>query len=215
LGSGAGRPPHDKLSHDEELGLDEKYARLAALHDEICTGEAKLGPASAQATEQDAEALTFTDRAEGLVWVALRDEARKLGENDRQHVENWLEDVRADMDAPPGTSGGEEVTQLTLDDLEPADQKAYLAFQCAESKAGKKLEDREAHDLLKEEGIPDRAGDKGKLIDYRLPSFDTWAKQLRNARKALGEQKYKRRGRARIGRSIVAGDQIETQHDES
>jgi hypothetical protein len=42
----------------------------------------------------------------------------------------------------------------------------------------------------------------------RLPAFDTWAKQLRNARNPLGEQKYTRRGGRPTGRSIVASKEI-------
>ncbi len=77
--------------------------------------------------------------------------------------------------------------------------------------AGKRPQDREAYDWLKENGIDADKGDVGELADYRLPAFDTWGKQLRNARKPLGEQKYTRRGGRPTGRSIVAGKEIEYQ----
>jgi hypothetical protein len=93
--------------------------------------------------------------------------------------------------------------------LELAVKKAYLAFDYAESKAEGKLEDKEAYQLLKEEGIPQE--NSGLLANYELPDFGTWTRYLRKAREALGEQKYQRRGRARPTRSIVTGKQIENQ----
>ena len=98
-----------------------------------------------------------------------------------------------------------------LEGLQPADRKAYLAYQYAETMAEKRLQDREAYDWLKENGIDANKGDVGELADYKLPAFDTWAKQLRKARKPLGEQKYTRRAGRATGRSIVAGKEIEYQ----
>lgn len=71
------------------------------------------------------------------------------------------------------------------------------------------MEDREAYDWLKENGIPSNRGDRGEKTDYKLPVFDTWTRQLREARRLLGESKYSRRGRRRLGKSIVKADQIE------
>jgi hypothetical protein len=107
----------------------------------------------------------------------------------------------------PIATGRESV----LRQLQPADRKAYLSFQYVESKAGKRLEDREAYNLLKEEGIPTDKGDLGELADYELPIFATWSKQVRNARKPLDEQKYTCRGGRDAGRSIVLGRKIEYQ----
>jgi hypothetical protein len=90
-----------------------------------------------------------------------------------------------------------------------ASRKAYLAFEWVQSKARKKLEDKEAWDLLKEEGIPSDAGNAGELTDYKPPAFDTWARELRTARSALGEQKYTARGGRARGRSIVRTDEVE------
>ena len=58
---------------------------------------------------------------------------------------------------------------------------------------GKRLEDHQAYNWLKENKIDTDKGDAGELADYTLPAFDTWSRQLRNARKVLGEQKYTRR----------------------
>ncbi len=96
-----------------------------------------------------------------------------------------------------------------MDGLEPADRKAYLAFQYAEKMAEKQLQDHEAYDWLKENGIETDKSDVGELADYDLRTFETWAKQLRNARKPLGEQKYTRRAGRGKGRSIVTGQEIE------
>jgi hypothetical protein len=92
--------------------------------------------------------------------------------------------------------------------LQPADRKAFLAYHYAERMTEKRLQDREAYDWLKENEIDAGKGDVGELADYRLPAFDTWGKQLRNARKPLGEQKYTRRSGRHTSRSIVSGREI-------
>ena len=95
-----------------------------------------------------------------------------------------------------------------LANLQPADRKAYLANQYAETMAGKQLQDHEAYDWLKENGIDTDKGDVGELADYNWPSFDSWSKQLRNARNPLGEQKYTRRKGRAAGKSIVRADEV-------
>lgn len=100
-----------------------------------------------------------------------------------------------------------------LKQMESAVRKAYWSYQYAVTKVEKKeLEDREAYQLLEDEGIPADKGDLGELKGYELPLFDTWSRQLRNARKALGEQKYTARSGRDTGRSIVSGDRIEYQN---
>jgi hypothetical protein len=111
------------------------------------------------------------------------------------------------------TACGQQTADI-LAHLEPAARKAYFAFVYAESKAGKQVGDREAYNLLNEEGIPDDAGSRGELADYRLPAFETWVRQLRTARRALGEQKYNRRAGRPTGKSIVKGHEIEHQQRE-
>jgi hypothetical protein len=104
---------------------------------------------------------------------------------------------------------------LAMKSLEPAVRRAWLSYEFAESKVGKRLEDREAYGLLKEEGIDGDKDNLGELTDYQLPAFDSWCRQLREARRVLGEQKYKRRGRPPISRSIVRADQVEHQKGEA
>jgi hypothetical protein len=95
-----------------------------------------------------------------------------------------------------------------LSNLNPANRKAYYSYHVAEIKLGGRLEDRDAYEWLTENGIPDDVGDIGELADYDLPAFDTWSRQLRFARKALGEQKYSRRAHRATGRSIARLDEI-------
>jgi hypothetical protein len=113
----------------------------------------------------------------------------------------------------PGDGGAK--TQARREELvqqmEPAVRLAYLAFCYAESKAEKSLQDLEALNLLREDGIAEGAGERGELADYRLPAYATWARYLREARRLLGENKYTRRAGRPTGRSIVKGDQIEQQ----
>jgi len=95
--------------------------------------------------------------------------------------------------------------------LEPAVRKAYLALQYAESFAEKRLEDREAHSWLRDNGIDQGNGDLGELTDYKLPSLETFRRYLSTARSALGENRYTRRGGRKHGGSIVSGNKIEYQ----
>ena len=81
-----------------------------------------------------------------------------------------------------------------LDILQPAHRLAYLSFLYAQAKLnGRRLEDREAHDWLNENGIEDA----GELSDYILPDYSTWTRYLRKARNAIGEQKYTPRTKRR------------------
>jgi len=97
-----------------------------------------------------------------------------------------------------------------LQGLRPAHRKAYLAFQYAESKAGKPLQDHEAYERLEAEDFGTVKDDFSELTDYDLPCRATWTRQVRYARNAIGDQKYTRRS-GRCGRSIVAGREIEYQ----
>ena len=100
--------------------------------------------------------------------------------------------------------------------LQPADRKAYLSYQYAETMAERRLEDREAHDWLKENGIDAGKGDVGELDSYELPpNYETWRRQVSEARRLLGEQKYTPRKGRSTGRSIVSGQEIEYRGPES
>lgn len=97
-----------------------------------------------------------------------------------------------------------------LAELEPAHQKAYLSFLYAETKTGRRLEDREAWEWLSENGIDETKEGDG-LHDYVLPILDTWARYLRQARNATGEQKYTPRTAKLPTASVVRSDQVERQ----
>ncbi len=109
---------------------------------------------------------------------------------------------------PAVTSSAEQ--DGALRQLEPAVRKAYLAYQYAETMNGRRLEDREAYDLLKEIGIDEGKGNLGELTDYKLPeSLETFKRYLASARKPLGENKYTQRVGRKYGGSIVPKNQIE------
>jgi len=100
--------------------------------------------------------------------------------------------------------------KAVLEKLEPAARRAYLALQYAETKNERGLEDREAHEWLKEHGIDSEKGDLGELADYEVPdSLETFRRYVGTARNALDERKYTRRGGRKHGGSIVKADQIE------
>lgn len=94
--------------------------------------------------------------------------------------------------------------------LGPAVRKAYLAYQYAETMNGRRLEDREAYEWLKEHGFDQGKGDLGELTDYELPdSAETFTRYLTGARRSLGESKYTRRAGRKTGRSIAPKSAIE------
>jgi hypothetical protein len=103
-----------------------------------------------------------------------------------------------------------EATRLKL---EPADQKAYYTYSYAESKLGTTT-DQQAHKWLSDNGLPDEKDSPElakALAGYRLPSFPTWSKQVRNARRALGEQKHTRRTGRSPGGSVLPASELDSQ----
>ncbi|MBN2023910.1 MAG: hypothetical protein JW809_14095 [Pirellulales bacterium] len=108
---------------------------------------------------------------------------------------------------PEEVNGGLD-RDAALRSLTPAVRQAYLAYQCAERKAEKRLTDRKAYDLFRKEGIPTNQGDLGEIEDYKLPTFDTWSRCLRVARRSLGEQKNTPRAGRPRGRSIVKRNEV-------
>ncbi len=82
----------------------------------------------------------------------------------------------------------------SLERCKPSARKAYYSFKLAEAKAARRLQDREAWDLLHENDWSESF--TGELEDYQFPTlFDTWARQLREARNATNERKYTPRTR--------------------
>jgi hypothetical protein len=126
---------------------------------------------------------------------------------------NFIGVRAAERSVPDGPANGEkpegideQTRQRKIAELAPAIRKAYLSYQAALVMAEKKdMEDREAYQLLKEEGLPDA----DELADYQLPAKDTWCRYVRNARQALSEQKNTPRRGRQHGKSIVRQDQIE------
>jgi len=101
------------------------------------------------------------------------------------------------------------IRDAALLQLKPVIRKAFAAFEYAEASNGRRLEDREAYDWLRKNGIDAAKDDYGSLADYGLPnSFETFKRYLTAARKPLGENKYTRRA-GRTGRSIVRKSDVE------
>jgi hypothetical protein len=85
--------------------------------------------------------------------------------------------------------------------LPPAEQKAYVIYKYAISKKPELEEatDNEVYDWL-ENNHPE---------EYRLPSCETWKRQLRCARRYYGTQKNSLRA-GRIGHSIIQSEQLQS-----
>jgi hypothetical protein len=80
----------------------------------------------------------------------------------------------------------------SLEQCKPSERQAYYSYKLAEARAERRLEDREAYDLLDELLADEDSIEQftGELTDYKLPSFGTWSRQLRTARRATNERKY-------------------------
>jgi len=123
---------------------------------------------------------------------------------------------RAGVEAVSESNGGKPDDDSTnryekLDGLTPSVRKAYFSFAYAEAVNEGRMEDKEAYEWLRENGIDASKGNAGELEDYDLPYFETWSRYLRKARKATGQRKYTPRRGKPAGGSIVRGDQIESQ----
>jgi hypothetical protein len=177
-----------------EAGFSELEQRAeAVLHDHSLLRAAVMGT---KINEAEIETLSARiDREWGSAKAA--DMPRQTG------GPGWM---------PPQPDAPSDIArEAALRQLKPADRKANFSFLYAEGKVSKRLEDHEAHGWLKENGIDTDKGDLGELTNYQLRAFPTWSRQLRNARNALGEQKYTRRAGRTAGRSIVSGREIEQQ----
>lgn len=95
---------------------------------------------------------------------------------------------------------GHAATQVTPS-LRPSVEKAYRQYLFAAERLGPDVTDRDAYDWL--EKHPDG--------DDELPSFDTWSKYVRTARKAHGQPKNQPRNGREPGRSIVRDTDIDGQ----
>jgi hypothetical protein len=122
-----------------------------------------------------------------------------------QTNEAKAETSRDDTTTPEPSSGHD--TNAAFNALSKVVRLAYWSYLVAEKKAGHQLEDQKAWNLLDEEGLPQSA-DLGELADYELPNFETWSRYVREARKALGENKYTPRAGRPKGGSIVRPDEI-------
>ncbi len=100
-------------------------------------------------------------------------------------------------DRDQGGAGQPEKAGELVQCLSPAVRNAYLAFEYAQSKKGKLLEDQEAHELLKEEGIPENAGASGELEGYKPPYLPTFVRYLGRAGRPSASKSTNAEGGAR------------------
>jgi len=213
---------HDKY----KLGSRSENAEVIAIHErqsrewQELTGLPPLDATEAwRAAAVAAGATTSEFDAHDLCWTAERITAWVLGKLAVVKVGsvaavappsgklNEVEDaiVTPTEESAAATPSRDEV----LKQLTPARRKAYFGFVLAEQQTEAPLQDRAAYDLLAKVDFSKDDDQLEKLADYELPTFATWGRQLRVARKALGEQKNTpRRGRD-VGKSVITEDQID------
>ncbi len=92
-----------------------------------------------------------------------------------------------------------------LESLKPSERKAWATWLMAERSHTVTPSDRKAYDWLKE-----RDNDRfiGELVDYQMPAFATWQRQLRTARSAMGQQKNTPRAGRALGKSVARTSEI-------
>ncbi len=138
-------------------------------------------------SEAKERAEQITELPLAIVEKVIRVLRRELSSGTIEQIDNLLtptvhelrdalENAREDGQTSNATNGD---AKKNLADLQPADRKAYFSFLYAEAKKNVRLEDREAYEYLKTEGISIEGHELGELSDYVLPTFATWAKQLR------------------------------------
>jgi hypothetical protein len=191
--------PGCKTPVPEEYNTLPKVPCLVCGRWELQTGLGVM-PVAAAAGKSPRVVRMFSPYWQALLPARHSDEGKKDPEKKRQ----------GNPSVSPSAPRDELIRQM-----QPAVRIAYLAFCFAESKAGRRLEDREAYNLFREEGISGAEGDQGELADYTLPDVDTWVRYLGKARKILGEQKYTRRTGRPYGKSVAKSDEIENQKDDS
>lgn len=107
-----------------------------------------------------------------------------------------------------GATGAADAPSSGSKNLQKCKRLAYRAFQFAESRLERTLEDREAWEYLKEHGIPKDHDDLQDLHSYELPSFETFTTYLSHARRALDDLKYDK-GNRRQSKSVVKQSEID------
>lgn len=131
-----------------------------------------------------------TIAARDVAGQRMRDYFRARG-NDAA-LAAWTPQSAVNVDTAPDTAD-------PLDDLRRCHRMAYLAFVYAETQAERTLTDRDAWEWLDDHGADAVAG----MGDYELPTLDTWARYLREARRVLDARKNTPRAGRATGRSIV------------
>ena len=122
-------------------------------------------------------------------------------EADSPNVGSQSEADSQEREASPANLSADDA-EATLLSLPPYLQRAYGAWLYAEQNLteplGRTPKDLEAHDFLKNEGMPDELGD--------LNDFDNWSRYVRNVRNKLKTRKNEPRA-GRSGNSVIGVDQ--------
>jgi len=203
--------------HGVFAGSEYAKLRAAILHPPSeCPIDMQLGqPCHAYAANRPK--VIAWDRVAGL--LAAGELAELRTKDDVWRLRSWETACHTAADAieraiPPPDPAAER--EGILRTLEPADRKAYYTYAYAETKLGATT-DRQAYQWLKDNGLPDEREslELAKLLaGYTLPTFATWTRKLRNARRVLEEQKHtSRAGRAAGSGSIVGSRELDKSED--
>lgn len=216
------------LSHDRR-STEEKWATLAAIHDAYWLDADKINPFPEPANQQDLKAGTAWVTAGGFVYRQLLEQVLKSADIDlkraksEQRVLNrWLKEVAGEDDKCHDVSAVQPQAAATpTPETEQSEGTGAAASPPAKNKSPcRKVKPSESRaytqwrEAVKQNAELDGADDDvvyGWLAesgDAKLPRRDTWKRQLRNARCAVGEQKHRPRAGREHGKSIVRPDDI-------
>ena len=126
------------------------------------------------------------------MYFTLGESIGSLKEGQLNDLGELLEDVRRSTTTEE-TPGAESARFTT----------AYESFELAERNAGHKLTSKQAYEWLRENGP----------AHYRMPTFQTWNRYVRQARTSRGQQKNTPRG-GRTGRSIASAHDLQARRKE-
>lgn len=172
--------------------------------------QADAQPASVNLANWEAGAQAFATAFEKM-YAAQAEQLKSMAEA----LQTNLPHLKHLANIPENAATKETRENAAFASMGEAVKCAYwsFTFACQENNH-KPMSDRDAYDWYEQwsktkaareaRGIPELDG-------YKLPRFDTWTRQLRDARKAVGEQKNTPRADRPTGKSVVSQHQVEPQ----
>jgi len=190
--------------HKQELEELLRRLRFAAAEKGLCDGTVLLDAAVKAVIDwKVSHGASYNDAMQTLVVDVLAELTSEAAASTKQGEDESDSGKDRDQETKAGHAAAATNRDDIIRSMQPSERKAYAAYEFDESKKGCQLEDKEAYELLCDDGI-----DEDEQAGYSLPSFATWSRYLRKARSRLGEQKHSRLASRATGKTVVRRDEI-------